>query len=171
MKRIKIEIYRYLEMFLSLLPGVLGFRFRRILYKNALKKCGVNFRIGVFSRIQQPQAVSIGDHVRFNDGAWIAANDERGHITIENNTIIGPRVILHTGNHIYKDRKVPVWKQGYKFKPIIIKEDVWIGSNVTVLQGVTINKGAIIAAGSVVTKNVDEFTIVGGVPAKIIGKR
>lgn len=164
-------MFRYFEMFFSLVPGFLGFKLRRILYKNALRTCGLDFRIGVFSRIQQPQSVSVGNHVRFNDNAWIAANDNGGEISIGNNTIIGPRVILHTGNHLYKDRNVPVWKQGYRFKPIIIKEDVWLGSNVTVLQGVSIEKGSIIAAGSVVTKDVEEYTIVGGVPAKKIGVR
>lgn len=158
-------------MLFSLLPGFLGFKFRRWLYNIALKSCGIQFRIGVFSRIQQPQAVKIGDYVRFNDNAWIAANDNNGQISIGNNTIIGPRVILHTGNHIFKDKKIPIWKQGYKFEPIIIKDDVWLGSNVTVLQGVTIHKGAVVAAGSIVTKDVDRYTVVGGVPAKLIGKR
>jgi acetyltransferase-like isoleucine patch superfamily enzyme len=171
MKKIENEVYRWLEMLLSLIPGFIGFNLRRVLYTRSLKSCGNVFRIGVFSRIQQPQAITIGDHVSFNDGAWIAANDNGGEISIGDNTIVGPRVILHSGNHIYKDKTVPVWKQGYHFKPIVIKDDVWLGSNVTVLQGVTINKGAIVAAGSIVTKDIDEFAIVAGVPAKKIGER
>jgi acetyltransferase-like isoleucine patch superfamily enzyme len=171
MKRIINEIYRWLEMLLSLFPGFIGFKLRRVLYKKSLKSCGSNFSIGVFSRIQQPQAIIVGDNVSFNDGAWIAANDNGGEVSIGNNTIVGPRVILHSGNHVYKDKSIPVWKQGYQFKPIVIKEDVWLGSNVTVLQGVTIRKGAIVAAGSIVTKDVDEFAVVAGVPAKKIAER
>ena len=171
MKRILQEVNRYIEMFLSLIPGVLGYKLRTIHYKTLIKKCGKNFKIGIFSRIQQPQALSIGHNVSFNDFAWIAANSNGGEIKIGDNTIIGPRVILHSGNHVFTDRIIPIWKQGYKFKPIIIEEDVWLGSNVTVLQGVTIHRGAVVAAGSIITKDVDEYTIVGGVPAKTISKR
>ena len=56
-------------------------------------------------------------------------------------------------------------------QPVIINEDVWVGANVIILKGVTIGEGSIIAAGSLVTKDVEEYTIVGGIPAKILKRR
>lgn len=170
-KSIKNELRSWLEMFFSLIPGAVGLKLRKLFYGSLFKSCGKNFFIGMLARIQQPQAITIGNNVRFNDYAWIAANENGGGITVGNNTIIGPRVMIHTGNHVYKNKTLPIFKQGYKFEPINIMEDVWIGSNVSILQGVTIGKGAIVAAGSVVTKNVEEFSIVGGIPANKIGMR
>ena len=171
MNRIKIEIYIWLEAFFSSIPGVLGSFLRRTHYSIWFAKCGKNFNIGIRSRIQQPQAVFIGNSVSFNDFAWIAANKKNGQIYIGDNTIVGPRCTLHTGNHIYKSTEIPVRQQGYNFAQIHIGNDVWLGANVTVLQGVTIQNGAVIAAGSVVTKDVEPYTIVAGVPAKKIGER
>ena len=62
-------------------------------------------------------------------------------------------------------------EQGYNSAPIIIKDDVWIGTNVTILPGVKISRGSVLGAGSVVTKNVPSFSIFAGVPAKQIGSR
>ncbi|UAM96600.1 acyltransferase [Polaribacter litorisediminis] len=171
MNRFKAEIYRFFEMIFSLIPGFMGFYLRRWYYGFFLKSKGSSFKISVFSRIQQPQAVKIGNFVGFNDGTWIAANLKGGEIIIGDNVIVGPRCVLHSGNHNYEDPDIPIWKQGYSFSPIIIEDDVWIAANVTVLKGVTIGKGSVIAAGSVVTKNVEKYSIMAGVPAKIIGQR
>ena len=62
-------------------------------------------------------------------------------------------------------------EQGVNSKGIVIEDNVWIGASATILDGVTISKGAVIAAGSVVNKNVDKYAIVAGVPAKVIGSR
>jgi len=71
----------------------------------------------------------------------------------------------------FSDKEIPIRNQGHKPGTIIIKENVWIGANVTIIGNVTIGKGAIIAAGAIVVKDVDDHTIVGGVPAKPIGLR
>ena len=70
-----------------------------------------------------------------------------------------------------EDINTPIYKQGILKAKVIINEYVWIGSNATILKGVNIGRGAIIAAGAVVNKDVPEYTIVGGVPAKTIKKR
>ena len=89
---------------------------------------------------------------------------DQGGIFIEDGVLIGHNVVLATLNHAMspKDRgsMIP--------SPIHIGKNVWIGSNSTILPGITIGDGAIVAAGAVVTKNVPENTVVGGVPAKII---
>lgn len=92
-------------------------------------------------------------------------------VTIGNKVRIGPRINITTNNHVFSDRNRPIMDQGSEFAPIVIKNDVWIGVNVTILPGVTVGEGAVIGAGAVVTKDVAPFSIVVGVPAKKIGER
>lgn len=92
--------------------------------------------------------------------------DARAGITIGNNVSISHQVSLLTGGHDPNSKKF----SGI-FRPIVIKDYAWIGINATILQGVTIGEGAVVAAGAVVNRNVEPYTIVGGVPAKKIGER
>lgn len=91
---------------------------------------------------------------------------DRGGITIGDNVLIGPNCNIFTTNHPIdpKNRRATV------SKPIVIKDNVWLGGNVTVLPGVTIGENSIVAAGAVVTKDVPANVIVGGTPAKVIKK-
>lgn len=171
MKRISTEFYDVAQLLVSLFPGVLGTLIRRLFYRIFLGKVGIKFSIGILSKIQQPRAVRFGDRVAINDRAWIAANVNGGLIEIGNDSIIGPNVVIHSGNHVFEKREVTVMSQGYRFRPIIIGKDVWIAANCTILSGVTIGDGAVIAAGSVVNKDVPEFAVVAGVPASIIRYR
>lgn len=85
--------------------------------------------------------------------------------------MIGSRCVFATVHHSFDQWKMPMIFQPASVKPIVIENDVWIGANVTVLGGVTVGRGAIIAAGAVVTKDVEPYSIVGGVPAKHIRYR
>ena len=89
-------------------------------------------------------------------------------VIIGNNAAIGPRVSFETTGHglLYTNGQ----SRGSTYKDIIIEEGAWIGANVTILGGVTIGKGSVVAAGAVVTKDVPPYTLVGGVPAKQIKK-
>lgn len=89
---------------------------------------------------------------------------DHGGVTIGDYCQIGHAVVFATLNHLFPPRL----REKTHPKPIVLKEHVWIGSNVTILQGVTIGKNAIVGAGSTVTKDVPDNAIVGGVPAKII---
>lgn len=91
---------------------------------------------------------------------------DQGGIVIGNGALIGHNVSLLTLNH----EERPEFRQNIYPKPIKIGNNVWIGSNATVLQGVTIGDGAIIGANAVVTKDVPQNTIVAGIPAKVIRK-
>lgn len=85
-------------------------------------------------------------------------------------TIIGPRLTVHTANHRYEGDALP-YDEIYEAKTVKIGSNVWIGSDVTILPGKVIGEGAVVAANSVITKNVPAFAIVGGNPAKVIRYR
>lgn len=90
---------------------------------------------------------------------------------IGNDVLIAGHCLIVPVSHEYEDLEKPINAQGYSTKGIIIEDNVWIGSGCRILDGVRIGTGAIIAAGSVVNRDVEKFTIVGGVPAKFIKVR
>ena len=105
--------------------------------------------------------ISIGKNVFINfDCTFLAL----GGITIEDDVLIGPKVSFITESHPLD----PEQRKGLIGKPIHIKKNAWIGANATILPGVTIGENAIVAAGAVVSKDVPDNTIVGGIPAKFI---
>ncbi|WP_251424422.1 DapH/DapD/GlmU-related protein [Veillonella agrestimuris] len=103
----------------------------------------------------------IGQHVFINKDVFFT---DLGGICIENYVLIGPRTTLITVNHGVE----PSRRRGLLISPIHIKENAWLGANVTVLPGVTIGENAVIGANSVVTKDVPPNTVVVGTPAKIV---
>lgn len=105
--------------------------------------------------------ITIGKNVFINSGCCF---QDHGGITLGDGALVGHNVVLATLNHDLDPRKrgttIPA--------PIVIGNDVWIGANATILQGVTIGDGSVVAAGAVVSKDVPPNTVVGGVPAKVI---
>jgi acetyltransferase-like isoleucine patch superfamily enzyme len=114
-----------------------------------------------------PFYINYGKHTRIGKNVFINFDCvflDLGGITIEDNVLIGPKVsLLSEGHGITVESR-----QSLIPKPILIKKNAWIGANATILPGVTIGENAIVAAGAVVSKDVPDNTIVGGVPAKII---
>jgi acetyltransferase-like isoleucine patch superfamily enzyme len=107
--------------------------------------------------------IKVGKNVFINSGCRF---QDQGGITIGDGVLVGHNVVLATLNHDIDPRK----RSTLHPAPISIGQDVWIGANATVVPGVTIGDGAIIAAGAVVTKDVPPNVIVGGVPAKVLKK-
>jgi acetyltransferase-like isoleucine patch superfamily enzyme len=107
--------------------------------------------------------ITIGENVFINEGCSF---QDQGGITIGNNCLIGHNVVIATLNH----EEDPEHRGDLHAKPVIIGNQVWIGANATILPGITIGDGAIVAAGAVVTKDVPTRMVVAGVPAKIIKK-
>ncbi|HET6224881.1 MAG TPA: acyltransferase [Bacteroidia bacterium] len=94
-----------------------------------------------------------------------------GGVTIGDAVLIAGHCMIIPNNHNYKDKHVAIRDQGSTSKGIVIENDVWIGHGCSILDGVTIGKGAVIAAGSVVNRSVEPYTIYAGVPAKKIKDR
>jgi len=107
--------------------------------------------------------ITFGKNVFLNSGCKF---QDQGGITIGDNCLIGHNAVLATANHALE----PAKNRKLNYAPIKIYDNVWLGANVTVLQGVTIGEWAVVAAGAVVTKDVEPYTIVGGIPAKFIKK-
>lgn len=124
----------------------------------------VGENVNIEKGAQLTALMSIGD----NSGIGINAR-MHGQVIIGDNVMMGPDCIVYTVNHAYSDLNKPMCQQGFsKMKPVTINNDVWIGGRVIILPGITIHNGAIIGAGSVVTKDVPAYAIVGGNPAKIL---
>jgi acetyltransferase-like isoleucine patch superfamily enzyme len=107
------------------------------------------------------QSIKLGESVFINHACSFL---DMGGITIEDNVLIGPRVNLVTENHPLE----PADRRAMVCKPILIKRNAWIGAGATVLPGVTIGANAVVAAGAVVSRDVEDNVVVGGVPAKLI---
>lgn len=94
-----------------------------------------------------------------------------GYISLGKNVMVGPRTSFLGENHIFDDISTPIRSQGVRHGSVKVEDDVWIGSHVVILPNTHIGRGAIIASGAVVHKDVEPYTIVGGVPAKRIKYR
>jgi acetyltransferase-like isoleucine patch superfamily enzyme len=112
-------------------------------------------------------AITIGEGTHIGDGTII---DTCADVNIGNLVAIGPNCIFYTHDHDYKTGLAAAWKGEVKTGNIMIGHGAWIGARVTILPGVTIGEKAVVAAGSIVTKDVLPGTIVGGIPAKPLKK-
>lgn len=110
----------------------------------------------------------IGDESYIGCNAVMGAG---GGICIGSKVLIGHTVNIHAENHLFNDPYLDIRDQGVSYKGVVIEDNVWIGSQVTILDGVKIGTGTVIGAGAVVTKSLAPNSIVAGVPAKVIGTR
>lgn len=137
------------------------------------KKCGKKVVFDPINSAFSYDTVSIGDDVFIGGQAWIRSTHSQ--IYIGSHVMFGPGVQIYGGNHILDQVGVPITQitkdETHKDPDVIIKDEVWIGGRSIILSGVTIGRGAIIAAGSVVSKDVEPYAIFGGVPARIIKMR
>ena len=188
------EIIQWLAHFLVWMPGRIGHKLRYFIYKNFFAGCGEKIFIGVGCYLKGFKNISLGNNVSIGMQSQIYASGDgeekieiEDHVTLTSNIImnadcggtirigkrvaIGPNTVVRASNHKFADKNVPFQLQGHEPGKIIIEEDVWVGANCVILPNVTIGKGSVIAAGAVVTKDVEPYAIVGGVPAKNIGTR
>lgn len=120
-------------------------------------------------RIRQPFYTDFGKNIHFGENVFVNVGvqmQDQGGIFIGDNVLIGQQVVLATLDHgLTVDERSNLHPE-----KISIEDNVWIGANVTVTKGVTIGKGAVVAAGAVVNADVPPYTVVGGIPAKVIKK-
>ncbi len=128
------------------------------------------FQLGAGSTIEDFSVVNngvgdvrIGHHCHLGLGAVVI-----GPVTLGNNIIIAQHVVMSGLNHVYDDIETPIRYQPTVTKPIVLEDDCWIGANVTIVAGVTVGRHSVVAGGSVVTRDVLPFTVVGGNPARVL---
>jgi acetyltransferase-like isoleucine patch superfamily enzyme len=110
----------------------------------------------------------LGNHVGLGAFNFIGA---QGGVSIGDNVICGPRVSFHAENHVYADPDTPIRLQGVTRQGIVVENDCWIGAGAMILDGVHIGRGSVVAAGAVVTRDVPPYSVVAGVPARVIKSR
>jgi len=127
---------------------------------------GANSTIEDFSAINNGVgAVIIGDRTKIG-----LSNTIIGPVTIGNDIRLAQNITLSGLNHNYQDVNIPIHVQGVSTSPIVIEDETWIGANVVVLAGVKVGRHSIIAAGSVVTKDIPPFSVAAGNPARVLKK-
>ena len=127
-----------------------------------IDSCGKNVNI--------EKGATIRPGLKIGDGSGVGINSEiYGDVTIGNNVMMGPEVVIYTSNHKHELSEIPFGSQGFEeIKPVVIGNNVWIGHRVMFMAGSGCGDNVIIAAGSVVTKKFPSNVIIGGVPAKIV---
>lgn len=162
----------FANFFLRIYNKVL--RYRAIMQRSQFASCGENVRVGVNCDFI-PSHIHIGNNVSIGSHASFLASIS--HIYIDDYVIFGPHVTIRGGDHridvigkhiaeIGEDEKL-----SENDADVHIEGGSWIGCNVTILKGCTIGRGAVVAAGSVVTKNIPPYSIAAGIPARVIKYR
>jgi len=142
------------------------------IYKPYFVKAGKNVIFNPLNSTFSYNTITIGNNVGIGGGACF--NSTKSKIYIGNNIAIAPNVTIRGGNHRYDiiGKLISDYKESDKYisddEDVIIEDDCWIASNVIILKGVVIGRGSIVAAGAVVNKSIPPYSIVGGIPARVI---
>ena len=148
-------------------------RLRSFFYKKMLRGCGSNVRFSALTSDFTYRNLTIGNDVYIGPHALFLCTESQ--IFIGNKVLFGPHVSIIGGDHRITDVGRFIYdvldKHPEDDQDVHIEDDVWIGTNTTLLKGVTVGRGAVVAAGALVTKDVPPYAIVGGVPAKVLKYR
>jgi len=168
-------------------------RMHTFLVRRRFHRWGERSRIERFSKLMSPSLVIIGDDVHICEHAWLNANDDRGdgrptlevgngtyigrfvhinawrQVKLEDRVLIADRVFISDCGHQFAAANLPIADQPDPYLgPVLLKTGCWIGTGAVILPGVTVGRNAVVAANSVVTADVADRTVVGGVPARLI---
>jgi acetyltransferase-like isoleucine patch superfamily enzyme len=168
LKLLRRDCEAWTEAIVMHLPGSSGVAMRVRYLRSRVAALGDNCLILEGIRVYHKAGLSIGDRVAIASGVTINAT---AGVSMGNNTLVGPGVKIWSINHCYADTRIPIMDQGFAYGPVVLEDDVWVAANAVILPGVTVHHGAIVAAGAVVSKDVPPLCLVGGVPARAIGRR
>ena len=115
-------------------------------------------------------SLSIGERCYLNKNVRLGSSGD-APLVLGNWVMIGPNVVIDTSRHNMERTDIPMKDQGLSYAPVTVGDDVWIGANAVITCGVTLGRGCVVGAGSVVTRDVESYAVVGGVPARPIGHR
>ena len=160
-----VEEYGYLEGLVNSLVALVPPPIRKIYYKFSFNKFGKNVFIGERCYFKYPWKIQIGDGASIGMGCQIFPSYQirEAVVIIEANVMTAPNLVIFGAGHPIQNPQ-----DGHLAESVIIRKNVYIGGNVTIRYGVEIGESAVIAAGSIVTKDVAPFTVVGGNPAKFL---
>lgn len=165
--RLDTIILEFINMFLIWIGYIPLHHVRRFFYRLAGMKIGKGSTIHTGARFYNPENIEIGVDTIIGEGAVL---DGRAMLHIGDHVDLASDVMIYNAEHKI-DAEHFAAGEGVNHEPVVIDDYVFIGPRAIILPGVTIGKGAIVGAGAVVTKNVESYSIVGGVPAKPIGER
>jgi acetyltransferase-like isoleucine patch superfamily enzyme len=170
-KRLTILLYSTFSYFLNfiwLFFDLLPHFFRVLLFRLIFKRFGRNCLLDYRCFIRYPWRVSVGNNVAINRGCELypSMQTEQGLITLEDHVALGPNVTIFSSGHDYSSLDLPNISA-----PVFIGRYTWVGGGTIILPGVSIGEGAVIGAGSVVTKDIPAYTIAVGNPAQVIKHR
>lgn len=138
-------------------------RLRGALVRPFIGRCGRNFQLGPYVTIRETHRLSIGDDVYIARGGWI---DATGGLTLEDEVVLGPYVVISTAQHVFKNGSVRFG--GNLARAVTIGRGSWIGAHASVKCGVRIGRGTLVAANAFVAKDLPDSVVAGGVPADIL---
>lgn len=164
--RLKLQLGGWLENKISRVENLI-LKARNLKLMANLQHCGEGVRLNERVTIVAPENIKIDDNVHIGNNAYL---DGRGGIVIGENTHISRNFVVHSSSHNYQGFRLP-YDDTYILKPITIERNVWIGTNVVIVPGIKIGEGAIVGAGTVVSKSVPPLAIVGNQPVRIIKYR
>ncbi len=156
--------YRMLRTFRHT-NGKTGLALRYVFLKNCAASVGRNVSVQPGVYLLNCKNLHIGDNVSIHPMCYI---DAAGSVIIGNDVSIAHNCSILSTNHDWTDTSVPIKYNPVTFGEVIINDDVWVACGVRILAGITIGQRSIVAAGAVVNKDIEEGTLVGGVPAKVI---
>lgn len=170
MKKILLFFYYGFLQFLPMqpVPGYrLFYKVRYLVVSRILKKCGEDVIIKNRCYFGNGSKLSVGNRSQLGQRSVLG-----GEIEIGDDVLMGPDVVVMAVSHDFSNINIPINQQDHTIeRKVIIGSNVWLGTRVVVLPGVNIGEGSIVGAGAVVTKSFPPYSIVGGVPAKLIKSR
>ena len=132
-----------------------------------MAQCGPNLIVKAYAMIDAPELIRAGARLNIGEYAFLSAV---GGLEVGDDVMIGHGASVLTADHGLDARR-PMARQDLRVAPVVIEDDVWIGSGARILAGVRIGHGAVVAANAVVVNDVAPYLVVGGVPAKQISTR